>query len=330
MTVAGPRRVVSDLPLSRAQQDRIIAAFGGCDLRILGGSADLPRALDQADIAFLSPQVKVETLIARPHLAWVHIDISGMERFSHPKILNGSTVITGSAGRSAPVLAEHVLMFMLAHVYRLHRLMTAQNNCEWATEGFAHRRGLFGQSVGIIGLGQTGREIARMAKALNMQVLGFNRSALEVAHVDTLFCDAKGDGLAPLLEQSDFVVLCLALTDETQDLIGAPELERMKPGACLINIGRGALIQEEALIEALENGQLAGAGLDVFRQEPLPPDSPLWHARNILITPHVTPGMPDKTARTVDIILDNIARFRRGQPLRNAVRPTNRLTQATM
>ena len=84
------------------------------------------------------------------------------------------------------------------------------------------------------------------------------------------------------------------------------------------------------MIEALENGQLAGAGLDVFRQEPLPPDSPLWHARNILITPHVTPGMPDKTARAVDIILDNIARFRRGQPLRNAVRPTNRLTQATM
>lgn len=319
-----PPRVVTDLPLSRDHQARIVDAFDGCSLGIVARQTDLLPALDQADIALLAPQIAPEALLARPHLRWVQIDSSGLERFARPELLDGPTLVTGSAGRSAPVLAEHALMFMLSHTYRLPFLLDAQRQRRWAPEAIEGRRGLFGQCVGIVGMGQTGQELARMCKMLNMRVLGYNRSRRDVAAVDTLYTGARDDGLPRLLEQADFVVLCLALTDETRDIIGAPELKAMKPTACLINLGRGELVQEPPLVVALNSGELAGAGLDVFRQEPLPPDSPLWTAPEVLITPHVTPGMPDRLGRTVEIFVDNLARYRNGAPLRNQLQGSAR------
>jgi phosphoglycerate dehydrogenase-like enzyme len=136
-----------------------------------------------------------------------------------------------------------------------------------------------------------------------------------------MYARERGESLDPLLRESDFVVLATPLTDATHNLIGAAELASMKPTAYLINMARGSVIDEPALIEALRAGTIGGAGLDVFEREPLPADSPLWDLSNVLITPHSTPALPDKQQRCCDIVCENARRFAAGQPLLNQLRP---------
>ena len=176
--------------------------------------------------------------------------------------------------------------------------------------------------MGIIGLGCTGRELAVRAGQFSMRVLGYGRMNMEKPEgVGTFYCMDNGDDITPLLEQSDILVLCCRLSDETYHLIGKEALAKMKPGALLINMARGQVVDSEALSDALKRGVIAGAGSDVFEQEPLPPESLLWDAPNMIITPHCTPEMPDLTARCLDIICENIRRYRAGEPLLNRLVP---------
>ncbi len=210
------------------------------------------------------------------------------------------------------------MFFMLALAYDFPAFHAAQRARRWGIPRQDSLRALSGQTVGILGLGHIGSAVARRCKAFEMRVLGFRRrDAPAPAGVDRVSCVERGESFVPILQESDFVVLALPLTDATHGMIGAAELARMKPTAFLINIARGALTDEAALAQALKAGRLAGAGLDAFATEPLPRSSPLWTAPRTLITPHVTPRLADRTERSIAIISENIRRYRAGETLLN-------------
>lgn len=317
---------MTNLALSPDEVRRIEAALGGQPLRQVQPDTPIRPALQGAEVAFLSGRLCAEDLLGHPRLQWVHVDSSGLDHLARPELVETGPRVTGAAGRSAPVLAEHALMFMLALGADLPRAVEAQRHRQWIGATMPRRRGLYGQTAGIIGLGATGRALARRCRALGMRVAGYNRSRRHEDLVDAFHCAQDGDELRPFLETCDFLVLCAPLTDETRSMIGAGQLAMMKPGAVLVNIARGGLVQEEALVSALASGHLGGAGLDVFLQEPLPPDHPLWTTPNTIITPHCTAAMPGGRETSLSIIEDNIARFLSGAPLRNELRPHHVLT----
>jgi phosphoglycerate dehydrogenase-like enzyme len=285
-------------------------------------------ALARADVAVLAADPD-ERVLRAPKLRWIHIDHAGLNRAARPEAFRPGLVVTGSAGRSAPVLAEHALFFSLALAYRYPAFLDAQRAHQWGVEGQNDLRGLYGRTMGIVGLGNTGKELAVRAKAMGMRVLGYRRRATEApVGVDQMFSADAGDGLTALLEQSDFVVLVLGLSDKTYHMIGERELDLIGPKGYLVNMARGPVVDEAALTRALYEGRIAGAGLDTFEVEPLPKESTLWDAPNTLITPHVTPQVPDRTARSLDIICENIRRFRNGEQLLNRVTPEDMYTRA--
>jgi phosphoglycerate dehydrogenase-like enzyme len=175
---------------------------------------------------------------------------------------------------------------------------------------------LTGQTVGIVGTGAIGGEVARLAKAFGMHTIGIRRSAKRTLHLDQQLPPKQ---IIRMLKQADFVVLACPLTPETEGLIGERELRAMKPTATVINVARGRVCDEGALIRALQENWIAGAALDVFHFEPLPEQSPLWSLPNVIITPHNSGMSPHNMARMMDIFLDNLARFAAGKPLRNRV-----------
>lgn len=272
----------------------IAEGIHGCDAAILSGNLD-------------------ETILADEELKWVHCCIAGVEKSARPELFERGIVLTSSSGRSAPALAEHALMFMLALTYELPALLKAQSERRWgAPQGYAGKTGLFGKTAGLIGLGKTGREMARLCKMFDMRVLGYRRSSGDVENVDEVYAASEGRDLKELLGRCDYVILCVELNDETYHMIGKDQISSMKEGSFLINMGRGKLIDEPELIRALKNGRIAGAGLDTFEQEPLPQESGLWDLPNVILTPHVTPQLPDKEERMLSYVFDNIKAYRNG------------------
>ena len=306
-------------------------------LREALGAARFVHTRDDAEIARLLPEVDVAVVagdlddrhLAAPKLRWVHCDHAGLNKSARPEVFERGLIVTSSAGRSAPALAEHAFMFMLNFAYQMPRFLEAQRQHRWGIEGQEKLRGLVGRTVGVVGLGNTGREVAVRAKAFGMTVLGYRRSAEPVEGVDRLYAAERGEALDDLLRESDFVVLATPLSDATHHLVGARELALMKPSAVLVNMARGAVVDEAALIDALKAGTIAGAGLDVFATEPLPADSRLWDLANVLITPHTTPQVPDRTGRSLEIIAENARRYRAGEPLLNQLQPRDAWTHRT-
>lgn len=312
-----------------AHWDRLAGALAGAEILRFGSPDDegFAEALSRSDVAILAKDPDVR-FYSEPRLRWIHVDHAGLNRAARPEAFREGLVITGSAGRSAPVLAEHALFFALALAYRYPDFLDAQRARQWGVPGQENLRGLYGRTMGIVGMGNTGRELALRAKALGMTVLGYRRRATEPPPgVDELFSADSGAGLDALLERSDFVVLALGLSDKTHHLIGTRELALIGPRGYLVNMARGPVVDEAALVEALRSGAIAGAGLDTFEVEPLPEQSPLWDCPNTLITPHVTPAVPDRTARSLDIICENIARFGTGAPLLNVLTPEDQYTR---
>jgi len=275
-------------------------------------------ALGRVDVAVLAADLD-ERFLSAPKLNWVHCDHSGLNNSAKPEVLDSGLIVTGSAGRAAPALAQHAFFFALALTYDAPGLVEAKSRHGWRViPGYEDRRGLWGKTIGIVGLGETGRATAELAKAFGMRVLAYRKHLGDPpATVDRLYCADRGDGLDELLAESDVVVLSIRLTDATRHLIGEAQLKRMKRTAHLINLARGPVVDEAALVTALHEGTIAGAGLDVFEQEPLPADAPIWDAPNVVITPHVTAEMPDLRARSLDIISENVRRYRAGEPMLN-------------
>lgn len=206
---------------------------------------------------------------------------------------------------------------MLSLTRNLHKQMRSQINKEWRSEGNLPE--MHGKTIGILGVGSIGLEVARLAKAFGMEVLGFRRSGKPEAEVDEMI-EYGAEGLNELLRRSDYVVNTLPLTQETYRIIGKEQFEIMKPTALYINIGRGGTTDEGALINALREGQIAGAGLDVFEEEPLSQESPLWELENVILTPHVSGNTEHYARRAMDIFIDNFKDYLSGKlPERNRV-----------
>jgi phosphoglycerate dehydrogenase-like enzyme len=315
--------VITTLPYAGEHWRRLEAALAGAKILRFDSpeAAGFDQALERADVAILAKDPDGRFFSA-PRLRWIHVDHAGLNRAARPEAFRPGLVVTGSAGRSAPVLAEHALFFALALAYRYPAFLDAQRAHQWGVADQDALRGLFGRTMGIVGLGHTGKELAIRAKAFGMQVLGYRRRATRPPlGVDELYSADAGEGLDALLRRSDFVVLALGLSDATHQLVGERELNLIGPSGYLINMARGPIVDEAALARALYDRRIAGAGLDTFAVEPLPQDSPLWDAPNTLITPHVTPAVPDRTARSLDIISENVRRFQAGEPLLNALAP---------
>lgn len=288
---------------------------------------EIAAALERADVAILKSDLD-ERYLNAPKLRWIHCDHAGLNKSAKKEVFDKKLLVSSSAGRSAPALAEHALFFMLALAYNFPAFYKAQKSHQWGIPGQEHLRAIYGKTVGIIGMGNTGQELAVRVKACGMKVLGYRRTSTSLpAGVDQLYSSEKGDTLDELLIESDFVILALPLSDTTHHMIGAREFKLMKKTAFLVNMARGSVIDEKALLEALYAGSIAGAGLDTFEQEPLPADSPLWDAPNTLITPHVTPQVPDRSERSLAIICENVRRFRSGEPLLNLLKREDMYTQ---
>lgn len=283
--------------------------------------AGIRDALATADVAVLRSDLD-QRFLGAPALRWVHCDHAGPERSASPAVFERGLIVTSSAGRSAPALAHHVMFFALALAFDAPGLLEQQRARRWrGPTGYEDRLSLWGKTMGVIGLGNTGRELGPLAKAFGMRTLGYRRRAGEVPGFDRVYAADRGELIEQLLAESDVVAITAPLTDRTYRMIGARELTMMKRSAYLINLGRGRIVDEAALVRALRDGVIAGAGLDVFEEEPLPETAEIWRAPNVIITPHMTPKMPDRTERSIAIITENIRRFRAGESLVNQLQP---------
>lgn len=321
--------VLSTVPFAETEIDQLRAAFAPAEFVWCPSddSETIAALLERADVAVLEGDLD-DRFVAAPQLRWVHCDHSGLNRSARPDVYEKELIVTGSAGRSAPALAQHGFYFALALTFEAQRLFEHQRDHIWrGIDGYFWKEGLWGKTLGVVGFGHTGREMAALGKAFGMRVIVYRRSGEGVpGDVDVLLASDNGDTIDQLVTESDVIMLATQLTDETFHLFDAARFAQMKSSAFIINLARGAVIDTAALIDALERGVIAGAGLDVFEQEPLPADSPLWNAPNLVLTPHMTPRMPDKTQRSINTIVENIRRYRAGEPLLNAITPRDAFT----
>lgn len=294
----------------RAASDRIV-------LTVPTSKADFADALGDAEVVFGSP-LSADELPAADKLKWIQLASAGADNVLTPEFVRTDVVLTTAAGIHRIQISEHVLAMMLMFARRIHEYAAAQVQAKWNTEIAGRMDELFEKTLGIVGLGNIGREVARKAKVFGMRVIATRRHADQAAapDVDELLQPAQLDAL---LERSDYVVLAVPLTAATAKLIGTRELELMKPTAFLVNIARGAVVDEAALVDALRQGKIAGAGLDTFETEPLPEDSPLWRMPNAIITPHRAGTTPRYWQRATALFCENLNRYIEGKPLRNLV-----------
>lgn len=292
------------------------------ELRIVFVKAadDLAREIVDADIAYLY-RITLELFNAARQLRWVHIPSAGVDQLLIPEVLASNIVITNSSGGNSIAVAEQVIGYMLAFTRRLVDAVLYQKEKVWSSgliwSSEPPLEELYGKTLGIVGLGSIGKEVARRAGAFGMRVLATRKDVSKGGeHIDLLL---PADKPHDLLEASDFVLLSLPLTKLGGQVLGAEELRRMKKTAFLINISRGRLVDEEALIKALGDKQLAGAALDVFRKEPLSPESPLWNMPNVIITPHNAGLSVRLWDHLIELFKENVKKFLRGEPLRNVV-----------
>jgi phosphoglycerate dehydrogenase-like enzyme len=284
------------------------------------------------------PAATFDRLLARcPRLSWVHSATAGVERVLTPAAAARGLRITNARGVFSEPIAEYVLMMVLSVVRRLPQLLELQRERTWQPLPAREMRDV---TVGVVGLGSIGRAVARLALAFGARVVAMRRGgdprreggeghpgeaerAGERRREPGLDRVLTSEQLPELLAESDFVVLALPLTEETENLMGAENLSRMRPGAWLINVARGRLVDEHALLRALGEGGIGGAILDTLREEPLAPDSPLWDAPNLIITPHTSWSSGRVLDRSIDLFCENLRRYRAGEPLLNPVDPAH-------
>jgi phosphoglycerate dehydrogenase-like enzyme len=250
-----------------------------------------------------------------PSLRWVQLCSTGFSDNITPEVLSGDVLLTNAPGIHTIPIAESVLAAMLDHVKRLKQRREDQKNHHWNQVKCSE---LYGSTVLLLGLGNIGRRVAKLCKSFDMRVIGTKRRVEPVDNVDLVF---PADELVRHLPRADFIVVAAPLTPLTEDLIGLDEFEAMKETSYLINVGRGRIVEEAAMITALEEGRIGGAYIDCHVEEPLPPDHPLWDMENVFVIPHDSHSSPYIGDRIVDIFCDNLGRYLRGEPLVNVCDP---------
>jgi phosphoglycerate dehydrogenase-like enzyme len=270
-----------------------------------GNHVHYPGELDWKDyVAFFTPSLR-----------WVQLCSTGFRDNVTPQILNGTVTLTNAVGLHTQPIAESVMAAMLEHAKNLGTRRSDQEAHRWNQ---LKNDELFGRTVLIVGLGNIGKKVARLCKAFGMEVIGTKRWVEAVENVDLVF---PVDELCQRMPQADYVVLAVPHTSETEDLLGVREMRAMKASSYLINVGRGQVVQERALITALQEHWFSGAYLDAFIEEPLPPDHVLWDMDNVFIVPHDSHSSPYIGDRMVDIFSENLERYVDGAPLKNVCDP---------
>lgn len=248
-----------------------------------------------------------EQLASAEAAEWIHAFTAGVDDYPVDVLRERGVALTNGRGVNAEPVAEQALSFMLAFERNLHRALRQQARGEWEWFGGHEFRG---KTVGVVGVGAIGRRIATLSDSLGTTVLGVNRDVeTSVEGVEELFAP---EDLDAVLDRVDYLVLACPLTDATTGLLGADEFARLSDSAVVVNVARGEVIVEDALVAALEAGEIRGAALDVFETEPLPSTSPLWDRDDVIITPHMAGSTPAFWARNADIIATNYRRFRDG------------------
>jgi len=269
-----------------------------------------------------------------PQLKWIQFHRAGNEMFMEAPILRKPGLVASSmSGASAPQVAEYVLEMILALGHKLPQIMEHQKRADWSEErGEIFQPMELNQStVGIIGYGSIGRQVAKLLRAFGATVLATKRDAMRPAdggYSPEGVGDPEGDylqrlypaeALKSMLKECDYVVVCVPLTKDTQGLIGEAQLAVMKQPAFLVDVSRGGVINHAELIPALAEGQIAGAALDVYPEEPLPEDNPLWKMPNVILTPHIAGVSQEYNCRAVDLFAENLKRYLDGEQLMNLI-----------
>lgn len=316
----GVRQFIDELKRSgkKLLADRIERdAISWADSRPLEKLEKMDTLLSEAEV-ILGRIALPDNLMARaPKLKWLAIQGAGIDVLLSTGLSNSNLTITNARGARAITIAEHAMAFIFMMAKDAPRLLRIQQSKKW--ERF-NTMELTGKTVGIVGLGAIGSEAARMAKGVGMRVIAIKRSAKErksgASGVDELYPTRE---LQQLLSDSDFVVISAPLTTETKGMIAEKELRAMKPTAYLINIARGRIVDEHSLIRALKEGWIAGAGLDVFDAEPLPPDSEFWKLPNAIMSCHMSGGTDEAGNREFDLFRENLRRYLAGEQLLNVI-----------
>ncbi len=311
----------------------IAAVASGWDIANVASEAEAQDAIVDADALFgrvTAPMLKEAT-----RLRWVQTPTVSLEHYMFPELVEHDCVLTNMRGLFSDIIADHVMGFVICFARNLHTYIRQQVRSHWEPVGGesgrstflagpatvssidrAHRH-LCDETVGIIGLGSIGRELAKRATAAHMRVIAVDAQPTdkpgEVASLEDLA------GLDRLLAESHYVVVCAPHTPETVGSYNRATFQKMRSDGYFINIGRGATVVLDDLCAALEAGDIAGAALDVYETEPLPPEHPLWKFENVILTPHVAGYGKHIAERHLNVVLDNLGRFSRNEPLTNVV-----------
>ena len=277
---------------------------------------ELLRLVPDAEI-LLTWQLPSPVVARCAHLKWIQSGAAGIENFLLPEITGSDTILTNSSGIHRIQMAEHTLAMMLALARQIHLAVRAQVEGRWARgEIWPGMDELYEKTCGIVGYGDVGQEVASRCRGFGMRIVACDLEFPKDAGLDGRY---SPDELHSLLEGSDYVVLAVPATPKTEKMISSPEFRVMKPTAFLINVARGSVIDEEALVKALEAGEIAGAGLDVFAQEPLPEGHPFYKMENVILFPHLGGATPRYWERGTEFFCQNLKRYLTGQPLINVI-----------
>jgi phosphoglycerate dehydrogenase-like enzyme len=324
-------KLVIHPPVEPERLQAIRAAAGPMQVVNAATETEAVQAMADADAFFgkLTPAM----LAASRQLRWVQAPTVSLEHYLFPELEAHPCVLTNMRGLFSDVIADHVFGFILCFARSFHRYIRNQLVARWEPAGGEVERQSFiigpgivsaidrahlhlgDMTLGIVGLGHIGSEVTRRGLAFGMRVLAVD--PVQEAGPQGVEAVWKPERLPDLLAEADFVVIAAPHTPQTVKLFRRPQFRQMKPTAYLINIGRGAIVDLADLVAALQAGEIAGAGLDVFEKEPLPADHPLWRMENVILTPHVAGFSPRIAERHLEVLLDNIRRFVRGDDLRN-------------
>jgi D-2-hydroxyacid dehydrogenase (NADP+) len=295
---------------------RLRQTFPQIDFRVCVASGELLAAAPDADIIF-TKSLPSEVIHAAHKLRWVQAGTAGIEAMLANGLRERDILLTNARGAHGAPMSELILSMMLAFATGLHTLIRVQSHRERIRPAVvAHKFELEGQTLCVLGLGDIGGALAHKGKQLGMRVLGVRRTSQAFPSIDAVYAPEQ---LPVALSLADHVALCLPLTAETRDFISERELRAMKPSAYIYNVGRGSSIAPDALLRALREGWIAGAGLDVTAPEPLPDDSPLWGMPNVILSQHTSGSSPYNADRITSIFIENLGHYLRGEPLINVI-----------
>ncbi|MDR3332115.1 MAG: D-2-hydroxyacid dehydrogenase [Synergistaceae bacterium] len=303
---------------TNAHVEQIASACGGKVSRFLS-EEELLKSGVQAEILFTwggTGDMPVAYCRQNERLKWFHSFSAGMDPVMRSEIASLPIVISNSSGIHARIIAESVMGYILAFNRTFPFMFQKQREHVWGKGLTRDPVEAFGKTVGIVGAGAIGTAVAKIAKAFDMRTIGLRRNPQPVPCYDEVL---RNDQLDNLLAKSDYVVVSVPLTPETRHMIGEDQLSKMKPGALLVNVARGGVLDQEALIRALSAGTIAGAALDVTDPEPLPPDSPLWNMENVILTPHMSADAPILSQLAVDFFCGSLKCYLAGEPVPNQI-----------